>query len=587
MIVRLQDNPHIIVKPETYPITVTGNTYYNFIASGETVITQVQTGNLVDVTIYNPSGSSATWGMIVGDITNQTDLYTILTGMTADIQANTQCCTGNTAAIDYHYQQFTGFTDYFATLIIPAITGNTQDISDLSGAFDSHSGNTLIHFEKTDISYNDLQDLPSLFSGDYDDLTNKPDLSVYQPVSGMSVYLTGVTWNDVTNKPDLTLQSDFTGHTSDLTIHYPQSGISITESQISDLQAYALQSAFDTYTGTTAPASFLSITGLTGYWTSAQTENYVTGLGYITDYTVTADDVTGITASLYAPIVHTHSYNDLTDLPTLFTGHTFIASGGTIISQTGDEVTIYAPTGATGASGLTPTLSFTGVSVVNYTQVGTAYTIGLQAASGITPTLVFSGVSGTTIDYTQSGATYYIDVQGEKGDTGDSGVTPTFVFSGMSGTVVDYTQSGDTYYIEVTGVQGGAGSGATILISSGATIATYISGSTTGNTWNVYSPDYNYVNIKSITGASYTTIAGDSNKILECASGCTGMTLHSGATTGFQLTIVSLGTQTITFTAQSGSTLRSKDSAVTLVNQYGAVTAYKNNTYWTLIGDLS
>ena len=202
--------------------------------------------------------------------------------------------------------------------------------------------------------------MPSLFSGDYDDLTNKPDLSiyltgytvtaddvtgitaslyapivhthaysaitdtpdlsVYQPVSCMSVYLTGVTWNDVTNKPDLTLQSDFTGHTSDLTIHYPQSGISITESQISDLQdyalqsdftghtsdltihypqsgisitesqisdlqAYALQSAINAYTGTTAPASFLPITGLTGYWTSAQTENYVTGLGYLTGVT--------------------------------------------------------------------------------------------------------------------------------------------------------------------------------------------------------------------------------------------------------------------------------------------------------------
>ena len=343
MIVRLQDNPHIIVKPESYPITVTGNTYYNFIASGETVITQVQTGNLVDVTIYNPSGSSTTWGMIVGDITNQTDLYTILTGMTADILANAQCCTGNTAAIDYHYSQFTGLTQYISTLIVPAITGNTQNILDLENAFDTYTGTTApaqfaakIHTHPysgltglPDLnayalsghthSYNDLQNLPTLFSGDYDDLTNKPDLSVYQPVSGMSiyltgvtwndvtnkpdlsvyqpvsgmsVYLTGVTWNDVTNKPDLTLQSDFTGHTSDLTIHFVQSGISITESQISDLQAYtltgttqALSDAFDTYTGTTAPASFLPITGLTGYWTSAQTENYVTGLGYLTGVT--------------------------------------------------------------------------------------------------------------------------------------------------------------------------------------------------------------------------------------------------------------------------------------------------------------
>lgn len=712
MIVRLQDNPYIIVKPESYPITVTGATFYNFIASGETVITQVQTGNLVDVTIYNPSGSSTSWGLIVGDITNQTDLTdyvaaqisastsgltsswsgltglpsdnvdlnAILTGMTADIQANTQCCTGNTADIDYHYQQFTGFTDYFATLIIPAITGNTQDISDLSGAFDSHSGNTLIHFEKTDISYNDLQDLPTLFSGDYDDLTNKPDLSiyltgytvtaddvtgitaslyapiihthpysgltglptlfsgdyddltnkpdlsVYQPVSGMSAYLTGVTWNDVTNKPDLTLQSDFTGHTSDLTIHFVQSGISITESQISDLQAYtltgttqALSDAFDTYTGTTAPASFLPITGLTGYWTSAQTENYVTGYtptlewgnitGTISGQTDLWGYISGTTGGEWGTI--TGDITGQTDLVVYVSTAISAATSGMTTSLSGlTDTTITSPQDFnvlmydTG----TWTNSDSSQDIFEYVAegemlrrngtdiIGIPYSVmtgatgaqGIQGESGLTPTLIFTGSSviNYDADYTSTGVTYTIGISGE---TGASGLTPTLVFSGVSGTTIDYTQSGATYYIGITGaqgIQGGAGSGATILISSGATIATYISGSTTGNTWNVYSPDYDYVTINNITGTSYTTVSGDCNEIIECASGCTGVTLHSGATTGFQITFVNLGGQTITFSAETGSTLRSKDSAVTLVNQYGAVTAYKNNTYWTLIGDL-
>jgi hypothetical protein len=92
--------------------------------------------------------------------------------------------------------------------------------------------------------------------------------------------------------------------------------------------------------------------------------------------------------------------------------------------------------------------------------------------------------------------------------------------------------------------------------------------------------------INSVTATTYTTVSGDSNEIIECASGCTGVTLHSGATTGFQVTVVSLGTQDITFSAQSGSTLRSKDSKTKLGNQYGSVAAYKNGTYWYLIGDL-
>ena len=627
----IDDNPRIIVKQDTTPITYTGWTV-NLVGSGGTIVT----GSGANWTIYSSVPSGNTWGSLSGSISNQTDLWNILTGQTADILANTQCCTGNTAAIDYHYSQFTGFTDYFATLIIPAITGNTQDISDLSGAFQNHTGNTLIHFEKTDISYNDLQDLPTLFSGDYDDLTNKPDLSiyltgytvtaddvtgitaslyapiihthpysgltglptlfsgdyddltnkpdlsVYQPVSGMSIYLTGVTWNDVTNKPDLTLQADFTGHTSDLTIHYPQSGISITESQISDFGDYALESdftghtsdltihfvqsgisitesqisdlqaytltgttqalsdAFDTYTGTTAPASFLPITGLTGYWNSGQTVDYVTG------YTPTLEwgNITG-------------SISGQTDLWSYLSGGT---GGGTWGTITGDitgqtDLVIYVNTAISAAtsgmttslSGLTDTtittpadndiLKYTGGTWINEaalnlfeyvddlymlrrsgdTVVGIPYSVmtgatgaqGIQGESGLTPTLVFTGVSiiNYSADYTSTGVTYTVGVQAQ------SGITPTLVFTGAS--VVNYSQVGTTYTLEISGqtgaqgIQGAPGSGATILISSGNTICTYISGDTTGNTWSVYSPPFplGMTGITVTTGVTWTVPA--------------------------------------------------------------------------------
>ena len=122
---------------------------------------------------------------------------------------------------------------------------------------------------------------------------------------------------------------------------------------------------------------------------------------------------------------------------------------------------------------------------------------------------------------------------------------------------------------------------------------------TTGatNQVNIYSPDYStdiaekadlLATINDITGTTYTVVVGDSNEILEASNtGATTITLASGLTTGFQVTIVNIGAQIITFAAESGSTLRSKDDAVTCPNEFGAVSAYKNGTYWTLIGDIS
>lgn len=93
-------------------------------------------------------------------------------------------------------------------------------------------------------NYNDLTNLPSLFSGDYNDLVNKPEIPVLPQFSTVATtgqysdligtptipvvpekvsafkndagYITGITWDEVTNKPEFALVA-MTGDYNDLT----------------------------------------------------------------------------------------------------------------------------------------------------------------------------------------------------------------------------------------------------------------------------------------------------------------------------------------------------------------------------------
>ena len=66
-------------------------------------------------------------------------------------------------------------------------------------------------------SYDDLTNKPIIFSGDYNDLTNKPDLSLYQ----LKVDAFSGNYNDLVNLPDLSLyqlvSNAFSGSYTDLT----------------------------------------------------------------------------------------------------------------------------------------------------------------------------------------------------------------------------------------------------------------------------------------------------------------------------------------------------------------------------------
>lgn len=297
-------------------------------------------------------------------------------------------------------------------------------------------------------SYNDLDDLPSLFSGDYDDLTNKPDLSVYQPVSGMSAYLTGVTWNDVTNKPDLTLQSDFTGltesfnsHTGDTSIHFTKASLNSTFVNVTgDTMTGALQINDNGTTGTTA--NWLRINSANKTWSDGGEE-----VGRI-DFWVT--DTSGVG------------------------------------EHTGAQIAI------------------------------------LNALAGQTTPrcdMVFkTGFNEEAIERMR------IDYQGN------------------------------------------------------VKIQTLLS------------------TIKNVTSTTYTLLTTDSGKILQLtATGATTITIPSGSTflEGFQCTLVSYGNGTIsgvkTIAAQSGATVKSKNSALKLATIFGAATIYKTPTAntWVVFGDLT
>ena len=325
--------------------------------------------------------------------------------------------------IDGGYAYWDNTTNIFKTYDLRSdVTGNTANIVTVSGLTETNS---------SDIIY---------LSGQTDLKLTTTDFNTYSGATATAIGLKAS-------------QADFTGHTNDTTIHFTQAEITgktlqtdfVTHTgdtgihfEMNDITGFTSSDSFNTYTGTTAPAQFLSITGLTGYWTSAQTQ---TELDLKTDVTL-FNTFTG----------NTYTKTETDNLITI-TGAT--ASGETVLDLTDKILTIYSPTG------------------------------------------------------------------------------------------------------------------------------------TTANTANIVLKSDKLVTINDKTGTTYTVVVGDSDEILEASNtGATTITLASGLTTGFQVTIVNIGAQTITFAAQSGSTLRSKDSAVTCPNEFGAVSAYKNGTYWTLIGDI-
>ena len=102
------------------------------------------------------------------------------------------------------------------------------------------------------------------------------------------------------------------------------------------------------------------------------------------------------------------------------------------------------------------------------------------------------------------------------------------------------------------------------------------------HTHSTYAPLTVTINAQTST---YTVVATDNNKIIEC-NGTFTVTLPNSLGTGFQVTIVNVGTGVITLAAST--TLSSKSSNTKLASQWVGATAYhRGSNVWVAMGDLT
>jgi hypothetical protein len=97
------------------------------------------------------------------------------------------------------------------------------------------------------------------------------------------------------------------------------------------------------------------------------------------------------------------------------------------------------------------------------------------------------------------------------------------------------------------------------------------------------------VEIKTITGITYTIQNSDSGKFIEFTNtGNTTITCPTGFTKGFQVVLINIGGGNKTVTAGTGATIYSNGSAVILSGAYSAGTIYYRAIgQWVLGGNLS
>lgn len=313
----------------------------SFTGSGSTVVNYSRIGNDYFVNIYAPSGATGAQGETGASGLTVVNYYTFLPS-------------GGTR--------------------IGVGTGNTITIYSPTGGSGNFSGYTFVESGGTQINV----------SGNI--------VTIYSAVPTG----TTVTWNDVTGKPDLVLTSTFTGHTNNLNIHYPQSGITITESQVTNL---VQDLAGKSNSGHTHSYTGLTITDKPTFTGSGGTTVVLNGGNYVI-YSTTP---TGTTAS-WNDVINKPSWLLGTTLQAFETGHTH--------SQyiTGSTATAPIIIQLIDVSGDTDVNVISGVSI-NWTT---------QEISG--SSYLFTG--GSRIHITQSGVydiAYAMNVYNQSGGTKNIG----------------------------------------------------------------------------------------------------------------------------------------------------------------------
>jgi len=213
-----------------------------------------------------------------------------------------------------------------------SLTGHTHTDYVLNSDFNTHTGDTSVHYTKSSINLSDLGATGHTHT--VSNITDFPtNLSYFTNDSG---YLTGATNT-----------TDFISHTGDTTIHYAMSGISINESQISDLGSYTDDTNLNAHTGDTSIHFTKSSINLSDLGSSAHTHTEYSLIGHnhdiseITGFTdnstnwntAYSDSITGVTVTGSGTKTLTLTQRDGSTIVTNFTD--LQGSGG----GTGEEIT--------------------------------------------------------------------------------------------------------------------------------------------------------------------------------------------------------------------------------------------------------
>ena len=517
--------------------------------------------------------------------------------------------------------------------VVSGGTGSTNPIVDLSPYLKITDFN--VYVETTGIR---LQGIENNVSDNTDQIaintaaiSNSVDLSLYLKIADFDSY-TGTTntrlqgiEGDVSDnagqiainivaingKTDLTL---FNAHKNDASIHYEQSAIAISENQVTnlttDLNNKLAQSDFDIYSGTTQNTliglrtDVDTISGDTEInATNIQTNidrfaNYVPASGgtFTGNLQATNLQLSGdLTVNGSMNIVHAQDVYTENDF-------IFMRSGATSGLGTGEVSGIAALNvdglSTTAVMGVTNDgiirVGWSGDTLVavagredapidggyaywdNVTHIFKTYDLNSDVTGNTA--LINAHADNTDIHYAQSAITIsenqVIDLV-----TDLTGKTNVDLFNSHTGnTDIHFTMGDITGFTSTDDFNAYTGDTDTRLDT--------IESNVSGNTSVIETKANKLVTIDSIAASTYIIVSSDNNKILEVSTGCT-ITMPTGLTNGFQLTIVNTGSGTITFSAGSGAALLSKDSKVSLADQYGAVASYFKNNNWTLIGDLS
>ena len=574
----VDDNPKIIVKQDSIPVTV--NYAVNLIGSGATTTNNIS-GNTWIITSTPPTGN--TWGSLTGSISNQTDLQAAL-----DAKAST------------------GVTDNMWTSgeTISYFTGNT--LFTFVG-----SGSTVVNSSQVGSVYTVNVYAPS-------GATGQQGVQGVQGVSGA----TGA--SGATGQQGATGPQGVSGNSAVYTFH--QSGATIiTTDGAGDnpLTIYSPVHVADTWAQVTSKPAWLSGTTLSAFelqhgHTEGQIVNLTTDLAYLQEQ---IDNLSALQTSdrVY---VFEHTASDIGGYETLSAeAHNYSASTETVALTAGAGETLIDAY-ATGVAGLGVTGITSGAWTTNYHAYVSSLLAGRQTYMRFKYYRRDSG-----------GTEYLLWTSTDK--LIDTTVVQEFQSTETQGTFTGFTST-DRLVIKVYGLQ--LGNDATLYWTYGinptnAIISVPLNG-TTAVAWNnveakpqwldytvladfqtghthayadiTGTPTLDYVSTDTFTGYTATTataldakadldativsVTGTTSldatykgKIVE-ANGTFTVTLPNGMDTGMRVDIVNVGTGTITLAA---STTLQSDGTLLETQYTGASCYHRGSDIWIAVGKLT